>query len=95
MLFCAQAFDNLIDDGIGLAVEAEGIGGGGWLTALDLALRFFEMGLEGWPGFVVLWSAVPLSDVAREDGGAGDDDQPMLISWVFVSAASAASAMFA
>ena len=76
-LLCAQAFDDLVNHGggIGLAVEAQGIGGYDLLTALDVALRFFEMRFEGCPGFFILRSAVPLSDVAREDGGSGDDDQ--------------------
>ena len=70
MLLCAQVFDDLVDDGggIGLAVEAQGIGGDDWLTALDVALSFSEMCFEGCPGFFIVWSAVPLSDVAREDG---------------------------
>ena len=39
-LLCAQAFDDLVDNGggLGLAVEAQGIGGYDWLTALDIAL---------------------------------------------------------
>ena len=74
MLLCTQAFDDLVDDGggVGLAVKTQGIGGYDWLTALDVALRFFEMGLKGWPGFFILRSTVPLSDVAREDCGSGN-----------------------
>ena len=67
LLFGAQAFDDLIDDGggIGLAVEAKGIcGDGRRLTSFNLALCFFEVGFECWPGFFSFRFAVPLSDVA-------------------------------
>ena len=97
MLLCAQAFDDLIDDGggVGLAVEAQGIGGDDWLTAFDLALLFFEMGLKCWPGFSssgrlfhFLMSLEKMVDRVMMI-------KPMLINWVCVSVALAASVMFA
>ena len=67
LLFGAQAFDDLIDDGggvLGMAVEAEEICGDGWLAAFNLALCFLEVGFKSWPGFFIFRFAIPLSDVA-------------------------------
>ena len=66
LLFDAQAFDDLVDNGgsVGLVMESEGICGDGQLTLFDVSLRFLEMGFERWPSFFSFWFAVPLPDVA-------------------------------
>jgi hypothetical protein len=53
LLFGAQAFEDLVDDGggVSLAMEAEGICGNGRLTLFDVALSFLEVGFECWPGY--------------------------------------------
>jgi hypothetical protein len=96
MLLCAQAFDDLIYNGggIGLVVEAEGIGGDCWLTAFDLALCFFEMGLKGWPGFSSSGQLFHFLMSLEKMVERVMMINPMLISWICVSVVSATLAMF-
>ena len=62
--------------GVRLPVEPQRIGCNGGLAAFDSLLRLLEVTLEVTPIFVGLRLAVPFSDIASEDGGAADDDEP-------------------
>jgi hypothetical protein len=73
-----EAFDDLINEagsGVGLAVEAEGVGGDNRLAFSNGFLGGFEVVFEIRPSLVEAWFIVPFADVAGENGRTGDDDQ--------------------